>query len=420
MKNLKVLIALFIVGLLLLNPTIVPANPEIKFDKAIYEREIKRRFDSTKVMGYQIILLKKEQFISELADGLARNAADGSVKMTLDTPGNIGSTAKFFAGTALLQKLQMKGDLEMQLNQYAYKYFPKIWQDNMHESIKKIRFGDLLRHEGGFIHSDPDPNIKVYFDYLKKGVSLKPTTEYAYGKRNYANANITTIGYVLAAVDDPEFLMKINKKIAFEKLAADDPKIQAYLGLAFENYMEANIFSKIKPAISPSCDATNEYPKKNIIYAKMYEFPTTQTAGAEFTSKKNGGMCHSAGGWYITGRELASYAANFAGTDLIVNQSTRDLMFNDDAANDRLLWSMTRNNPTLLKNFGWNTSPFMGGDHSIGKSSAHATIVQLPGDYYAVGIVNSDIMNDKGEFGGSNLLTWNIIEAFNAGVAANF
>lgn len=419
MKNLKILLALFIVGLLL-NPTFVSANTEIKFDKAIYEREIKRRFDRSKVMGYQVILLKKEQFISELADGLARNAADGNVKMTLDTPGNIGSTAKFFAGTALLQKLQMKGDLETQLNQYAYKYFPKVWQDNMHENIRKIRFIDLLRHEGGFIHSDPDPNIKVYFDYLKKGVTFNQTKEYAYGKRNYANANITTIGYVLAAVDDPAFLTALNKKIALEDLAPDDPKIQAYLGQAFENYMKTNIFSQIKPTISPSCAAPGEYPKKNIVYAKMYELPTTETAGAEFTSKKNGGACHAAGGWYITGRELAAYAANFAGTDLIVNQSTRDLMFNDDAANDRLLWSMTRNNGTLLKNFGWNTSPYMGGDHSIGKSSAHATIVKLPGDYYAVGIVNSDIMNDKGEFGGSNLLTWNIIEAFNAGVAANF
>jgi hypothetical protein len=148
----------------------------------------------------------------------------------------------------------------------------------------------------------------------------------------------------------------------------------------------------------------------------MYSLPSTVTAGGEYTSKKNDGACHAAGGWYMSGRELAAYVANFAATDEIVNQTTRDLMFNDDAPQDQLVWSMNIPDGNLLKNFGWNISPYMGGDHG----GAHATIVKLPNDYYAVGIVNSGILNDKGQVGGSYLLTLNIIEAFNAGVAANF
>ncbi|HEY0050751.1 MAG TPA: serine hydrolase [Pyrinomonadaceae bacterium] len=418
MKNLKVLIALVVVGLLL-NPTIAPAQTEIRFDKGNFETAIRRNFNG-RVMGYQVILLKKGQIVSEMADGLARNPADGNVKMTVDTPANIGSTAKFFGGTALLQIFQKTNEMDSWLGKEVYKFFPKVWQDEMDDSIKQIRFRDLLQHEGGFIHNDPDPTIKVYFDYLRKGVTSDQSQTYAYGKRNYANANITTIGYVLAAVNNPLFLNMVNKKIADQNLKANDPAIEALLGQGFENYMKAKIFSQINPAISPSCDAPNEYPKKNIVYAKMYALPTTATPGAEFSSKAKIGACHAAGGWYVTGRELATYVANYAASDEIVTKPTRDLMFDDDDAKERLVWSMVEPDGSLLKNFGWNTSPYMGGDHPVGSSKAHATIVKLPNDYYAVGIINSDILNTQGQPGGSRLLTQNIIEAFKAAVAANF
>jgi CubicO group peptidase (beta-lactamase class C family) len=411
---------------LLLNPTFAPAQTgDIKsnekpfsFDKVKFESEINKKFDG-KAMGYQVILLKKGQIVEEVADGLARNAEDGNKKMTLNTPANIGSTVKFFAGTALLQKLQKaRGGLDAQLMLPVYQYFPKIWQDNMHASIKKITFKDLLQHKAGFIHNDPDPNIKVFFDYLKKGVSSDKTQPFAYGKRNYANASITTVGYVLAAVNNPTFLTALNKKIADEKLAADDPAIQGYLGQAFEDYMKANIFTQIKPAISPSCDAPNEYPNKNIVYAKIYSLPSTETKGAEYSSKTDNvsKACHAAGGWYMSARELAAYVANFAATETLVSDETRALMFEDDTPQNQLLWSMNIPDGDLLKNFGWNISPYMGGDYG----GAHATIVKLPNDYYGVGIVNSGILNEKGQVGGSYLLTLNIIEAFNAGAAANF
>lgn len=221
---------------LLLNPTFALAQmggvklgeKPFQFDKVKFTNEIYKKFDS-KAMGYQVILLKKGQIVEEVADGWARNVEDGYVKMTINTPANIGSTVKFFAGTALLQKLQQQkygAGINSRLNEAAYQYFPKIWQDNIHQSIKQITLKDLLQHKGGFIHNDPDPSLKVYFDYLKKGVSSDKTQPYAYGKRKYANANITAIGYLLAAVDNPDFLSNINKLIAFKKLKPEDPYIQ--------------------------------------------------------------------------------------------------------------------------------------------------------------------------------------------------
>lgn len=426
MKNIKVLMTLLFLGLLL-NPTFAPAQAggmklgekSIQFDKTKFVNAIYKKFDG-KAMGYQIILLKKGQVVEEVSDGWARNVADGNVHMNADIPANIGSTAKFLAGTSLLHKLQKPnsygGAIGTRLNEPAYKYFPKIWQDNMDDSIKQIRLKDLLQHKSGFIQSDPDPTVKVYFDYLRKGVSSDQSQPFAYGKRRYANANMTTVGYILVAVDNPGFLASLDKIIADKKLKPEDPFIQKFLGDNYENYMKTQVFNKIKPAILPSCDAPKDYPKKNIFYAKMYDLPSTTTKGGEYSAKVSDGACHAAGGWYLTARELAAYVANFAATDTIVSASTREMMFDDDAPQDQLLWSFDIPDAALLKNFGWKTSPYMGGDHG----GAHATIVKLPNDYYAVGIVNSNVLNDKGQAGGSYVLTQKIIEAFDAGVAANF
>lgn len=150
MKKIKYLVALTIFGLLF-NPGFAAAQAgavksngkSFSFDKGRYETEIRRNFNG-RAMGYQVILLKKGQIVSELADGQARNQIDGGAKMTVNTPANIGSTAKFFAGTALLQKFQkpnsIGGGMNSWLNEFIYPYFPKIWQDNMHPSIKQIKF----------------------------------------------------------------------------------------------------------------------------------------------------------------------------------------------------------------------------------------------------------------------------------------
>lgn len=294
----------------------------IKFDKAKFEAEVKKNFDGN-AMGYQVILLKNGQIVSELAGGKARNQFDGEVKMTVNTPANIGSTAKFFGGTALLHEFQkpssIGGGMDSWLNEKIYTYFPAVWKQNMHESIKQISFKDLLQHKSGFIQSDKD--AKVYFDYLSKGVSSDKTQDFYYGKSKYANANITSVGYLLAIIDNPQILKTLNQMIVQKNLKPDDVSIQTYLGNAFETYMKGNIFNSTKPAIHPSCDPTNEYPAKNIVYANTYLVANDVFKGTTYSSKMDNvtKACHAAGGWYVSGRELAAYVANFAATETIVS-----------------------------------------------------------------------------------------------------
>lgn len=428
MKNTKGLITILFLGFLL-SPIFVQAQVgggkisgnSIKFDKAKYEAEIKKLFGGN-AMGYQVVLLKNGQIVSEIADGKARNATDGDVKMTINTPANIGSTAKFFGGTALLREFQkpspIGGGMDSWLNEPIYKYFPVIWQKNMHASIKQITFKDLLQHKSGFIQSDKD--TKVYFDYLSKGVSSDKTQAFYYGKSNYANANITSVGYLLPLISDPEALKRLNQLIAQKNLKPDDIAIQSYLGNLFEIYMKGKVFNTTQPVIHPSCDPTNDYPAKNVLYAKTYTTYNDIFKGSEYSSKIDNPTkaCHAAGGWYISAHELAAYVANFAATETIVSTETRQKMFDDDAPQNRLLWSFTANDNFLKTNFKWNSTPYMGGD----QGGSHGTIMMLPDNYYAVGIVNSDIApaNKVGQNGGSSLLTRNIMEAFKTGVAGNF
>lgn len=427
MKNIKALMTLLVLSLL--SPIFALAQTDgmklsgntIKFDKAKYEAEIKKLFDGN-VMGYEVILLKNGKIVSELAGGKARNATDGEAIMTVNTPANIGSTAKFFGGTALLHEFQstspLGGGMDSWLSEPIYKYFPAVWKNNMDESIKQITFKDLLQHRSGFIQSDKDN--KVYFDYLKKGVSSDKTQDFYYGKRNYANANITSVGYLLPLIDNPQILKTLNQLIAQKNLQPDDISIQTYLGNMFEIYMKGKVFNTITPAIYPSCDPTNYYPSKNIIYAKTYTTHNDVFKGSTYSSKIDNPTkaCHAAGGWYVSARELAAYVANFSATETIVSDETRKKMFDGDAPDNRLLWSNAAGDKFFKDNLKWNSTPYMGGD----QGGSHGTILMLPDGYYAVGIVNSDISpaNKVGQNGGSSMMTRNIMESFKVGVAANF
>ena len=129
---------------------------EVRLDKAKFVQNVKAALDG-KVMGYQVVLLDKGLIAAETAGGRARNAADGEAAMTLNTPANIGSTAKFFAGVALLKLLSSpKGyvnpagrTLDQWLDMKMYVYLPKVWQDFMHESWKQVSLRELLQHKSG-------------------------------------------------------------------------------------------------------------------------------------------------------------------------------------------------------------------------------------------------------------------------------
>lgn len=169
--------------------------------------------------------------------------------------------------------------------------------------------------------------------------------------------------------------------------------------------MHGQIYGKITPAIKPSCNPKAEFVDQNKVWAPDYTSAQDTAKGATRDAREINGYCQAQGGWYISARDLAAFVANFNATKTLVSRQTRDLMFDDDNSNERLLWSFTIDDDVIQQKFNLKTSPYMGGDHS----GAHASILMLPNGYYAIGIINS---NDMGSAG----VTRRLMRAFKTGI----
>lgn len=343
-----------------------------------------------KVMGYQVILLKNGQIAAETANGWARNNPDGNMKMTTATPANIGSTAKFFGGLTLLNAFEKNKSktVDQWLDTKMFTYFPKIWKLTMHSSIKQITFRDLLEHKAGFIHNDGDMDGDMY-NYLVKGVALTKqeaatgegkNPNFYLGKRNYANASIQALTFLIPAIVKPDNSIALDLFISQKHLKADNIYIQEYLAEQYESILRDNLFEKTTPNVTATCRPTVEAANT---YAR--EYASNKSIGPSTITPKNGKGCYAVGGWYISARNLAAFVANFNASETIVSKEMRAKMFNDEDADNRLLWSRTTKDAWFDTNFGMDELPFMGGTAGGGR----ATVLMLGGGYYAVGIINS-------------------------------
>lgn len=419
MKNMIVRFSLALVALTLCTQSLLPVTqaqqikgvPPFNFDKAAYEKRLRQAFDN-QVMGYATVLIKHGQVVSEVSGGLARNSADGNVKMTTTIPALIGSTIKFTGGVTLLHLFESKNkainpkglSMDQWLDTQIYTYFPTVWQNGMDASIKKITFRHLLQHKSGFRNLPQedfgDDGVKRMFDYLVKGV-----TEETFEKRVYANANVSLITYLIPVIANSALLGKVNQAVADKKLKADSLELHKLIADEWEEYMHNNIYSQITPAVAPSCNPTVEFANKKKAWAYDYTSVNDTDKGATRDSRKTQGYCQAQGGWYITARELAAFVANFEATNTLVSTQTRDLMFDDDKAGEMLVWSFTISDTVIQQKFNLSRLPYMGGD----QGGAHATILKLPNSYYAVGIINSS------DFGSSGV-TRRLLRAFKTGI----
>ncbi|MES2317295.1 MAG: serine hydrolase domain-containing protein [Pseudomonadota bacterium] len=372
--------------------------PALAFDKAAYEARVKKAFEND-VIGYESVLIKNGQVVAQNAGGMARNAADGNVKMSTSMPANIGSTIKFTGGVTLLALFESKDKtinpkgltVDQWLDSPIYPFLPAVWQKGTHDSIKRMSFRQLLQHKSGFRKlsaEDKGPDgDKRMFDYLAKGVLAADV-----GVRDYENANFSLVTYLIPMIAKPALIAQVDADATKNKWSAEGAEVHQRIADEWEKLMHAQIYGKITPVIHPSCNPTVEYVKAGKSWAPDYASKSDLKAGATRDSRATNGYCQAQGGWYITARELAAFVANFAATDTLVSGITRDKMYDDDKANDRLVWSFTIGDKAIDNKFHYSQLAYMGGDHG----GAHATILMLPNGYYAVGIINSDDINSYG------------------------
>ena len=131
----------------------------ITFNETAFDQSLTDAVDGN-VMGYQYVLIKNGQLVTEGAGGLAEGLADGYLTMTTSTPTNIGSLAKFLSGTAMLHLMVNSPgpggawDQGLSLSQKLDRPFttivPDVWVTGNKAGIEDITIRELLQHRSGF------------------------------------------------------------------------------------------------------------------------------------------------------------------------------------------------------------------------------------------------------------------------------
>lgn len=381
-------------------------TPLFRFDKEAFESGLRLRIGAH-AMGYSVVLIKDGQYVTDVTGGYARNATDGLLQMSWDIPSNIGSSIKFVTGVTVLrhfEQVALKGGptVDQQLDTEIEHAMPMAWKMAADASVKKLTYRQLMRHKSGFSTADgigDEAQSYKFHDWLTNPTQRPP------GTREYQNINFMLLGYLIPGLVDPGFVAGLDQTVGALKIPADSPYIRHMLGTRFIKHMRDNIYGAITPQINPSCNAAADYLNKPV--ALMYSSPADETSGEIWSSypQDNENHCRGQGGWYMSAKEFAIFVANFA-TDKLISKELREEMFNPSSRDDRMVWSSsTAYDDWYQTTFGQGRFPFHGGDHPVGDGEAHATVVRLPLNYYAVAVTNSGTMN-------SRALTANILAAF--------
>lgn len=390
----------------------ISGTPAITFDKQAFRTRMNSNLNN-RVMGYQYVLIKKGSVVTENAGGLAQNAADANIPMTVNTPINMGSLSKFLSGTAMLNMMQKPHSLaqpdqglslDQKLARPMWTIMPNAWVGGITGGVEDITLRQILSHRTGF-DTDKVGNRTV-LGYLKDNNGFLPAQ---YDRREYANINFVLNGYLLPmysnenVADSYNSLQNIN---GWTETQAD-AYIRQDAGTKMHNLMKTRIWDKMTPKFNANCDAANTLQN---VAARGYDSVNDATSGQLTSAIDSQGHCGGHGGYYYSARDLANYLAHFAATDLIVDQQGRDEMVtNSMAPRDQLVWSFSVPNSYFGTNFGMPNVTYSNGVTGGWRS----VILRLPQDYYLVMATNSpdlsaDDLRDLG------------IRSFRDGVQHNF
>jgi CubicO group peptidase (beta-lactamase class C family) len=389
----------------------VTGTKSITLDKDAFNKSLTGAV-GPKVKGYQYVLIKGGQVVTEKADGEAQTSADGSVKMTVNTPTNIGSLAKFLSGTAMLNMLENptpysldKGKtLSQRLDRKMSTLFPDVWKNNMRPGIENITLRQVLQHRTGF--DDEKTGDRSVLGFLRDANGFLPAQ---FDKRDYTNVNFAFNGYLLPLYARPGRAEDINTQLSTKKLGVveADQFARNMLGSFMHTAMKTRIWDKMSPTILPNCNAANTIKSTA---AHSYTSKTDAAKGFIMSAIDNDGHCLGHGGYYMSARDFANYVAHFAATDLIVSKEARDLMGTEGmASNDRLVWTESHKDQWIFDKFKMPNVFW-----SNGITGGYRTVLlRLPQGHYLVLFTNSPDMDvfqlrDAG------------VAAFRAGTQHNF
>lgn len=415
-------------------------NKAITFKKEVFEQNLKSQLASQTV-GYQAVVLKDGKIVSEIFGGNARRGDDGNLKMEPTTAINIGSLFKFISGTVmlnLLEKESVKMDsniknlsLQQKLDRKIWSEFPALWVDviakpgGQQPTQRSITYRQLLQHRSGFDNDwQPGPDAELegedgrpFLLYLEKGFN-----KLKFGDRDYANMNFVMAGHLIPLLENKTMRTDVdletwnaNKGEPLNMTVAQaDLKVRTKLGNEMDKLMYQRIWSKMSPKFNLTCDPTNDILFK---HTAAYGYAAiNDNKGVITSSIDKRGHCGGEGGYYMSARDFANYAAHFSYSDLIISKATRDLMFNDKMSNvdDRLVWSRAMDATAWeKKNFGVTHIARSSG----GTDGTRTVFLRMPLGYYV--IIFSNTTNDAAGQNGDQLAKFGR-DAFEAAMKHNF
>ncbi|HEX6125408.1 MAG TPA: serine hydrolase domain-containing protein [Pyrinomonadaceae bacterium] len=383
----------------------------MSFNKAGFDQSLQNAVGPN-VIGYQYVLIKNGQVVSEKAGGVAQNAADGTLAMTTSTPTNIGSVAKFLSGTAMIGLMEKSAGpfvwdpgatLQQKLNRKFFTIVPSVWKTGAKAGVENITIRQLLQHRSGF--DDAKANNRNVLGFLKDADGFQQSQ---FDQREYSNINFVLNGYLLPMYATSSFKDNLNNLVSQQNLnqTDGDAYVRQMAGTAMHNLMKSRIWDKMTPKIAPNCDGTS----LSNTAAFGYTSKNDSAQGAISSIMDSQGHCGGHGGYFMSSRALAAYLAHFSASDLIVTSAGRNAMYNESMnPNDRLVWSSSTPNNWLgakfkMPNVIWSNG-IAGGYRSV--------ILRLPQNYYLVLLTNSpDLSVSQLQAAGVN--------AFIAGMQHNF
>lgn len=425
--RLKKLSAMLLVGAILSTAPMsiaqVPRGPQelqtkqITLNKTAFNQSLSSAV-GPKVMGYQYVLIKDGQLVTEKAGGLAQTSKDnGPLQMTTKTPINLGSLQKFITGTALINMMENptkwspgeNQSLKNRLNSPIWGQFPNLWVDLIPPGtvqcpqIRCIKYRQLLQHRSGF--NDEKPSNRTVLGFLGDGDGFIPSQ---LDKRQYSNINFVLTSYLLPAYERPYYLNEIMANaVKFPNTSSADQYVRDQLGKRFREILFERIFNRMTPKIHPTCDAPNDV---SATAAYGYVSKTDTNRGSITSLLENKGHCTGEGGWWMSSRDFANYVAHFSASNLIVSEEARNLMFTEGMPrDDRLVWTSATSDDWMKTHFKMPVIVWSNGVPAHGKT----VLLRLPQNYYLILFTNSD------ELGTGDLYDAGIA-AFKAGMEHNF
>jgi CubicO group peptidase (beta-lactamase class C family) len=300
------------------------------FDINRFEQNIKQTLNN-KSIGYSYALVVNGQLKKSGASGYAvlRRDIPNNLGIFPDPKGipqyatkrmNIASITKPITATAVLRIIQQKeapSYPNLTINSTIAPFLPTTWK--LGSGVKDLTFKELLSQYSGMNLNGSGTELNQLKEWIAQGVT-RPKTEY-----KYLNANLAIFRVIL-----PYMVLNNSQKGYYSNLYKTNPKeFDKQMSRIYKDVVKAEVFAKAKiknaelyHQTTNSEDVLPQLPTR--FYHTVGSIQQPNRAG---TLTGDWTLIGGGGGWYLSAMDLGRFLAYVRFSNDILNQNSRDLMF---------------------------------------------------------------------------------------------